>query len=100
MNILKKLLTKVSLIFFFTTSLYSIENYMIKETSLVKAIQKISEISKLSFIVDTNILENRKSKLIKNVKGLVNTLNVLLEGTDLEYIISNEMIVIRKRKIF
>lgn len=95
MNLLTKSIMAPSLALFITTALYADENYTIKTTSLSEAIKKISEISKLPFIVDTNILKGKKASPIENVEGLQNALMLILKDTNLEAIISDETIVIR-----
>ena len=98
MNILKKkkLLIAPGLALLLSTSLYADESYTIKTTSLVEAIKKISEVSKLPYIVDTDILIGKEANPIKNVNNLKSALKLLLENTGLEADVNNETIIIRK----
>lgn len=96
MNIFKKSCIAPSVILLLATNLYANESYTIKTTSLHKAISKVSDLSKLPFIVDTDILKGKESNPIENVEGLENALEQLLKDTGLESSISSDTIVIRK----
>ena len=54
MSLLKKSLIAPSLAILLATNLYS-ANYTVDTTNATKAIEKISELSNIPFIVDTNI---------------------------------------------
>lgn len=98
MNILKRSFITPSLVLLLATNLYAGESYTIKTTSLKEAIKKISKISKLPFIVDTDILKGKKANSIENVQSLEHALKQIFKGTGLEATINNDTIVIRKIK--
>ncbi|WP_201522843.1 TonB-dependent siderophore receptor [Aliarcobacter butzleri] len=95
MSLLKKSLIAPSLAILLATNLYS-ANYTVDTTNATKAIEKISELSNIPFIVDTNILNGKNTNKIQNVQNLDEALKLMFEGTGLEAIIKNNTIVIKK----
>lgn len=79
-----------------TTSLYSSETYSIKKLSLNDAITEISKLSKLPYILDLNILNDKKVNPIKNVVGLQKALNLMFAKTGVEALVNNGTIVVRE----
>ena len=69
MSLLKKSLIAPSLAILLATNLYS-ANYTVDTTNATKAIEKISELSNIPFIVDTNILNGKNTNKIQNVQNL------------------------------
>lgn len=95
MSLLKKSLIAPSLAILLATNLYS-ANYTVDTTNATKAIEKISELSNIPFIVDTNILNGKNTNKIQNVQNLDEALKLMFEGTGLEAIVKNNTIVIKK----
>ncbi|BAK71075.1 TonB-dependent siderophore receptor [Aliarcobacter butzleri] len=95
MSLLKKSLIAPSLAIFLATNLYS-ANYTVDTTNATKAIEKISELSNIPFIVDTNILNGKNTNKIQNVQNLDEALKLMFEGTGLEAVVKNNTIVIKK----
>lgn len=95
MILLKKSLIAPSLAIFLATNLYS-ANYTVDTTNATKAIEKISELSNIPFIVDTNILNGKNTNKIQNVQNLDEALKLMFEGTGLEAVVKNNTIVIKK----
>lgn len=95
MSLLKKSLIAPSLAIVLATNLYS-ANYTVDTTNATKAIEKISELSNIPFIVDTNILNGKNTNKIQNVQNLDEALKLMFEGTGLEAVVKNNTIVIKK----
>ncbi|MCT7614921.1 TonB-dependent siderophore receptor [Aliarcobacter butzleri] len=95
MSLLKKSLIAPSLAILLATNLYS-ANYTVDTTNATKAIEKISELSNIPFIVDTNILNGKNTNKIQNVQNLDEALKLMFEGTGLETVVKNNTIVIKK----
>ncbi|MFX4235539.1 TonB-dependent siderophore receptor [Aliarcobacter butzleri] len=95
MSLLKKSLIAPSLAILLATNLYS-ANYSVDTTNATKAIEKISELSNIPFIVDTNILNGKNTNKIQNVQNLDEALKLMFEGTGLEAVVKNNTIVIKK----
>ena len=95
MSLLKKSLIAPSLAILLATNLYS-ANYTVDTTNATKAIEKISELSNIPFIVDTNILNGKNTNKIQNVQNLDEALKLMFEGTGLEAVIKNNTIVIKR----
>lgn len=96
MKLLSKILVAPSMALLLTSNLYSQDLYSTDTISLAEAIKEISEISKIPYIVDKNILKDKKANLIKDVRNLEEALIKLLKGTGLKAVISNNTIVITK----
>ncbi|RXK14482.1 hypothetical protein CP965_03265 [Halarcobacter mediterraneus] len=97
MNLRKKLILP-SLAFVLASNLYANKLYTVETTSLEDAISKISKKAEIPYLVDTTILKGKKAKKIKDIQGLENALKAILEGTELEAIIENNMIMIKEKK--
>ncbi|MFX4154051.1 TonB-dependent siderophore receptor [Aliarcobacter butzleri] len=95
MRLLKKSLIAPSIAILLATNLYS-ANYTVDTTNATKAIEKISELSNIPFIVDTNILNGKNTNKIHNVQNLDEALKLMFEGTGLEAVVKNNTIVIKK----
>ncbi|MCT7634433.1 TonB-dependent receptor [Aliarcobacter butzleri] len=95
MSLLKKSLIAPSLAILLATNLYS-ANYTVDTTNATKAIEKISELSNIPFIVDTNILNGKNTNKIQNVQNVDEALKLMFEGTGLEAVVKNNTIVIKK----
>ncbi|QKF59003.1 TonB-dependent siderophore receptor [Aliarcobacter lanthieri] len=95
MRLLKKSLIAPSLALLLATNLYS-ASFTVNTNDAVKAIEKISEISKVPFIVDKNILKGITTNTIENIDNLEEALRLIFEGTDIEATIQNNTIVIKK----
>ena len=89
-------LYRTFLFVFLNISLFANESYTVNISSLEEAIIKISQQSKLPYLVDINILKGKKANPIKNVKGLEKAFSLLLKNTGLEAVILNKTIVIKK----
>lgn len=95
MNIRKKIIIP-SLAILLASNLYAAKLYTVESTSLKDAILRISKTADMPYLVDTNILKGKISKEIKNIEGLENALDALLEGSGLKAVIKNKMIMIKK----
>ncbi|WP_026803652.1 TonB-dependent siderophore receptor [Aliarcobacter lanthieri] len=95
MRLLKKSLIAPSLALLLATNLYS-ASFTVNTNDAVKAIEKISEISKVPFIVDKNILKGITTNTIENIDNLEEALRLIFEGTGIEATIQNNTIVIKK----
>jgi len=96
MNSLKIVFITKILFLIFSIHLNAQVIYTIKTTSLSEAIQQISTISKLPFIVDTDILQNKQSNTIYAVQTIEEALALIFKNTGLKAIINNDTIVIKK----
>ncbi|QDF28544.1 TonB-dependent siderophore receptor [Halarcobacter anaerophilus] len=80
-------------------NLYANEiSYTIKSQSLKEAIEVISKKSKIPYIVNGKLLENKTSKAVKDIKGTKNALNQILENSGLEAEIEDGAIIIKEKK--
>ncbi|WP_419678411.1 TonB-dependent siderophore receptor [Aliarcobacter lanthieri] len=95
MRLLKKSLIAPSLALLLATNLYS-ASFTVNTNDAVKAIEKISEISKVPFIVDKNILKGITTNTIENIDNLEEALRLIFEDTGIEATIQNNTIVIKK----
>lgn len=95
MSLLKKSLIAPSLALLLATNIYA-ANYTIETSNINEAIEKISELSNIPYIVDTNILKGKKANTFKNVQNLEEALKLMFEGSGLEAVIKNNTIVIKK----
>ncbi|RBQ26317.1 TonB-dependent siderophore receptor [Arcobacter sp. CECT 9188] len=95
MRLLKKSLIAPSLALFLATNLYS-ASFTIDKNDAVKAIEKISELSKVPFIVDKNILKGITTNTIENIDNLEEALRLMFEGTGIEATVQNNTIVIKQ----
>ncbi|WP_052502540.1 TonB-dependent siderophore receptor [Halarcobacter anaerophilus] len=81
------------------TNLYANEiSYTIKSQSLKEAIEVISKKSKIPYIVNGKLLENKTSKAVKDIKGTKNALNQILENSGLGADIEDGAIIIKEKK--
>lgn len=80
-----------------STSLYSSKIYSINNISLNDAIIKISKQSKLPYILDVNILSDKKVNPIKNVEGLEKALKLMFKNMGIEGLLHNGTIVVREK---
>lgn len=99
MNLSKKTIVATSLSLILCTSLLANEVYTLEEGSLESAIKKISKMSNMTYMGDTRILAGKNIPSIKNITGLDNALKEVLKGTQLEAIIKDNTIVIKKKKM-
>ncbi|NQY21948.1 MAG: TonB-dependent siderophore receptor [Campylobacteraceae bacterium] len=99
MNLSKKTIIVSSLSLLLCSSLLASEVYTIENSSLENAIKKISKISNMNFMADTRILKGKKAPSIKNISGLKNALKEVLKNTNLEAIIKDKTIIIRKKEL-
>lgn len=97
MNLTKRAILASSLSMLLCSSLLASEVYNIKSGSLKDAIKKISQISNMKYMGDTRILEGKKAPSLKNIEGLKNALKEVLKDTNLEAVIKNGTIIIKKK---
>ncbi|WP_418184710.1 TonB-dependent siderophore receptor [Aliarcobacter vitoriensis] len=95
MKFSKKLVLSTSLSIVLSSQLLA-QSFSAGGGSLEDAIKDISKQSNMTYMVDTRILDGKKAPNIKDIEGVQNALNELLKGTDLEAIINDNTIVIRK----
>ena len=81
------------------SNLFAQEIYTIKDMSLKQALEKISKESKLSYIVDENLIKGKNAANINNIEGVKNALDKVLAGSGLEATIENGTIIIKKKII-
>ncbi len=91
----KKSLIAPSLALLLATNIYA-ASYTVDTTNATLAIEKISELANIPFLVDTNILKGKKTNKIENLQNLEEALKQMFEGTGLEAIIKNNTIVIKE----
>lgn len=96
MNLRKKLVV-LSLALVLASKLYANKLYTVETSSLENAISEIAKKAEIPYLVDTNILKGKKAKRIKDIQGLENALESILEDTGLEAVIENNMIIIKKK---
>lgn len=80
-----------------STSLYA-KQYSIENLSLQKAIEQLSKDSNMSYMVDAKLLKNQKASNFKNIEGIEKAFKELLKDTNLEAVIEDETILIRKKE--
>lgn len=97
MNLLKSTLIIPGLAILLQTNVLAEQLYSTKTSSLIESIKEISKISKIPYILDTNILKGKKAKIIVDIEGVDNALSEILKGSNLEFIIKNNTIIIRKK---
>lgn len=97
MNLFKSSVIAPGLALLLYANTLSAQSYTTNTSSLKEAIQEISKIAKIPYLVDSSILENKVSKKITKVEGLKNALDLLLKNSGLEAIIKDNTIVIRKK---
>ncbi|WP_419774603.1 TonB-dependent siderophore receptor [Halarcobacter sp.] len=81
-----------------STSLYA-KQYSIENLSLQKAIEQLSKDSNMSYMVDAKLLKNQKASNFKNIEGIEKAFKELLKDTNLEAVIEDETILIRKKRV-
>ena len=96
MNIKKTVLLSPLVAILLASNVYAAQNFSIKAQSLQEAIQSISKKAKIPFIVDAVLLKGKTSKSIKNIEGLQNALNKLLEKSGLKASIEDGAIIIKQ----
>jgi outer membrane receptor protein involved in Fe transport len=99
MNNLKSSFISASLALLLSTSLYGQDIYNIKSMNLKGALEQIAKDANLSFLADGKLLKDKKSSSIKGIEGTKNALKEALKGTNLEAIIKDDTIVIKKKKV-
>lgn len=99
MKLLKKSLIASSIAIVLSINLFAQDTYTVETRTLKEALEIISEKSKLSYIANESLLQNKKAPSIKNVEGLEETLKILLKGSGLKAIIKHNTILIKKKKV-
>jgi len=99
MKLLKKSLIAPTIAFVLSINLLAQDPYTVETSTLKEALEIISEKSKLSYIANESLLQNKKAPSIKNVEGLEETLKILLKGSGLEAVIKHNTILIKKKTI-
>jgi outer membrane receptor for ferric coprogen and ferric-rhodotorulic acid len=98
MNFTKKSLIISSLSALLCSSLLADETYNIKSGLLTDSIKKISQISNMTYMGDTRILKGIKAPSLKNISGVKKALTEVLRNSNLEAIIKDNVIIIRKKE--
>ena len=70
--------------------------YTVEKQSLKDAIEKVSKKSKIPYITQGDLLEGKSSNAIEDIKGTQEALDKILEDTNLEAIIEDGAIIIKK----
>jgi len=96
MKLSKNMLAASSLALMFSVNLFAQDAYTIQNKTLKEALEIISKKSHLSYIANDKLLQSQKTNNVIDIKGLEETLKVLLKGTGLKAIIKNDAIVIVK----
>ena len=99
MNYIKSTLIAPALAVLLSTTLLAAESYTIENQSLKEAIEVLSKKSNIPYMVDGKLLQGKKSPNIKNIEGLENALKKVLQGINLEAVIEDGTILIRKKAI-
>lgn len=99
MNFTKKGLIVSSLSVLLCSSLLADETYTIKSGLLTDSIKKISQIANMTYMGDTRILKGKKSPALTNVNGVKEALKAVLKNSNLEAVIKDNIIIIRKKEI-
>lgn len=92
----KSTLIAPMLAFALSTNLYA-KQYSVENLSLQKAIEQLSKDSNMSYMVDAKLLKNQKSTNFKNIEGIEKAFKELLKNTNLEAVIEDNTILIRKK---
>ncbi|MFW3339213.1 TonB-dependent siderophore receptor [Aliarcobacter butzleri] len=98
MNFSKRIAISTSLSIILSSSLFAAE-FNIESGTLENAIKTISKTSNMTYLVDTRILEGKKVSKIENIEGVENALKEVLKGTNLEAVIKDNTIIIKKKDI-
>ncbi len=99
MNYIKSTLIAPALAVLLSTTLLAAESYTIENQSLKEAIEVLSKKSNTPYMVDGKLLQGKKAPNIKNIEGLENALKKVLQGTNLEAVIEDGTILIRKKSM-
>ena len=99
MNLPRNMLVASSLAFALSVNLFAQEVYTIQNKTLKEALEIISKKSNLSYVANDKLLESKKTYSIKNIEGVQNALKEVLKGSNLEAIIKNNTIVIKRKKV-
>ncbi|MCT7537307.1 TonB-dependent siderophore receptor [Aliarcobacter butzleri] len=95
MNFSKRIAISTSLSIILSSSLFAAE-FNIESGTLENAIKTISKTSNMTYMVDARILDGKKVPKIENIEGVENALKEVLKGTNLEAVIKDNTIVIKK----
>ncbi|MCT7909987.1 TonB-dependent receptor [Arcobacter lacus] len=95
MKFSKKIAISTSLSLLLSSSLFATE-FNIESGTLENAIKSISKTSNMTYMVDARILDGKKVPKIENIEGVENALKEVLKGTNLEAVIKDNTIVIKK----
>lgn len=98
MKFSKKIAISTSLSLLLSSSLFATE-FNIESGTLENAIKSISKTSNMTYMVDARILDGKKVPKIENIEGVENALKEVLKGTNLEAVIKDNTIVIKKKDI-
>ena len=97
MNLLKSSLIIPGLAILLQSNVSAEHIYTTNTSSLIEAIQEVSKISNIPYIVDTNILKGKTAKTINSIEGVNKALEGILKGSGLDFIIKNNTIIIKER---
>ncbi len=97
MNLLKSSLIAPSLALLLSTNLFAQENYTIKANTLTEALEIIAKKAKLPYIVEESLIKGKQAPTLQDITGVQNALKEVLKNTNLEAIIKNETIIIKKK---
>ncbi|RXJ68920.1 TonB-dependent siderophore receptor [Halarcobacter ebronensis] len=98
MNLLKESLIVPALTLLLYSNVYAEKIYNLESMPLKEAIEKISEDIGLPYIVDSNLLKDKKIQKMENIKGSKNALSIILKECGLEAEIKNDTIIIKEKK--
>lgn len=100
MNLFKKsLLSPAVALLLYSSAIADDLTYSIEKQSLKDAIETISKKSNTPYIANSSLLDGKTSNTIKNIKGTKNALDKILENSDLEAIIEDGAIIIKKKVV-
>ncbi|MFY9073065.1 TonB-dependent siderophore receptor [Aliarcobacter butzleri] len=94
----KSILVAPVLAILLNTSL-SAEQFSVSNLTLKQAIEEISKKSNMPYMVDGKLLDGKKSPNIKNIEGVENALNEILNGTNLKAVIEDGTILIKEKAV-
>ena len=97
MKMLKTSLIAPTIALALSINLFAQDTYTIQSKTLKEALQIISKQSKLPYIVDESLIENKIAGDIKDIEDVQKALNKVLKNTKLEALIKNKTIIIRKK---
>ncbi len=97
MNLLKTSIIAPSLALLLSTNLFAQENYTIQNKTLTEALEIISKKANIPYIAEESLLKGKKAPILENVNGIKNALSKILKNTNLEAIIKNGTIIIKKK---